>query len=101
MIPDREEFKVVYKIALIQKNLEVNLVDIKGVFNTTPLKLFTIIKVFKELSLLDFDFKYDEVLKIKSICINLLPKPDKKLNLNESKILNNLNELSKEYKQSY
>lgn len=101
LIPDREEFKVVYKIALIQKNLEVNLVDIKGVFNTTPLKLFTIIKVFKELSLLDFDFKYDEVLKIKSICINLLPKPDKKLNLNESKILNNLNELSKEYKQSY
>ncbi len=101
LIPDREEFKVVYKIALIQKNLEVNLVDIKGVFNTTPLKLFTIIKVFKELSLLDFDFKYDEVLKIRSICINLLPKPDKKLNLNESKILNNLNELSKEYKQSY
>lgn len=101
LIPDREEFKVVYKIALIQKNLEVNLVDIKGVFNTTPLKLFTIIKVFKELSLLDFDFRYDEVLKIKSICINLLPKPDKKLNLNESKILNNLNELSQEYKQSY
>ena len=101
LIPEREEFIDIYKIALVQKSIEVNLTDIKKVFNTIPLKLFTILKVFKELSLLDFDFKYDDVLKTKSICINLLPKPDKKLDLGESKILNNLKELNKEYKESY
>ena len=101
LIPEREEFIDIYKIVLVHKSIEVNLTDIKKVFNTIPLKLFTILKVFKELLLLDFDFKYDKVLKIKSICINLLPKPDKKLDLGKSTILNNLKELNKEYKESY
>lgn len=101
LIPEREEFIKIYKIALMQKNIKVNLTDIKKVFNIISLKLFTIIKVFKELLLLDFDFEYDDVLNTKYICINLLPKPDKKLNLDESKILNNLKELNKEYKESY
>lgn len=101
LVSDREEFISVYKIALSQKNIEINLKDIKKVFNMIPLKLFAIIKVFKELSLLDFGFKYDEILNTKSIYINILPKPNKKLNLDESKILRNLKELSKEYKESY
>lgn len=101
LVLDREEFISVYKIALSQKNIEINLKDIKKVFNMIPLKLFAIIKVFKELSLLDFGFKYDEILNIKSIYINILPKPNEKLNLDESKILKNLKELSKEYKESY
>lgn len=101
LVSDREEFISVYKIVLSQKNIEINLKDIKKVFNMIPLKLFAIIKVFKELSLLDFGFKHDEILNTKSIYINILPKPNKKLNLDESKILKNLKELSKEYKESY
>ncbi|HSQ90357.1 single-stranded-DNA-specific exonuclease RecJ [Romboutsia sp.] len=101
LIPEREEFINIYKIAVMQKNIEINLTDIKKVFNIMPLKLFIIIEVFKELSLIDFDFKYDDTLKTKYICLNLLPKPDKKLNLDESKILNNLKKLNKEYTESY
>ena len=101
LVLEREEFIEVYKVALSKKSIEINLADIKKVFNTIPLKLFIIVKVFKELSLLDFEIKHDDVLKTKSICINLLPKPDKKLNLDESKILNNLKKLSQEYNESY
>ncbi|MGL4913378.1 MAG: single-stranded-DNA-specific exonuclease RecJ [Romboutsia sp.] len=101
LVLEREEFIEVYKITLAKKSLEINLADIKKVFNIIPLKLFIIVKVFKELSLLDFKINHDDVLKTKSICINLLPKPDKKLNLDESKILNNLKKLNQEYKESY
>ena len=47
------------------------------------------------------DIKNDDNNKDKKLIINLLPKPDKKLNLDESKILNNLKLLTKEYKESY
>ena len=43
----------------------------------------------------------DDNSKDKKLIINLLPKPDKKLNLDESKILNNLKLLTKEYQESY
>ena len=101
MVPDREEFINVYKLALSQKNITINIVDIKKVFNIIPIKLFSILKVFEELSLLEFDIKNDDNSKDKKLIVNLLPKPDKKLNLDESKILNNLKLLSKEYQESY
>ena len=101
MVPDREEFINVYKLALSQKNITIDIVDIKKVFNIIPIKLFSILKVFEELSLLEFDIKNDDNSKDKKLIVNLLPKPDKKLNLDESKILNNLKLLSKEYQESY
>ena len=101
IVPDREEFINVYKLALSQKNITINIVDIKKVFNIIPIKLFSILKVFEELSLLEFDIKNDDNSKDKKLIVNLLPKPDKKLNLDESKILNNLKLLSKEYQESY
>ena len=101
MVPDREEFINVYKLALSHKNITIDIVDIKKVFNIIPIKLFSILKVFEELSLLEFDIKNDDNSKDKKLIINLLPKPDKKLNLDESKILNNLKLLTKEYQESY
>ena len=101
IVPDREEFINVYKLALSQKNITIDIVDIKKVFNIIPIKLFSILKVFEELSLLEFDIKNDDNSKDKKLIVNLLPKPDKKLNLDESKILNNLKLLSKEYQESY
>lgn len=62
-----------------------------------PLKLFTILNVFKELSLLDFNLDYDN----RKIFINLLEKPNEKLNLDESIILNNLKDLRQQYLNSY
>ncbi|MBO3443452.1 single-stranded-DNA-specific exonuclease RecJ [Clostridium sp. CCUG 7971] len=101
LIPERQEFIGVYKLALLQNELEVNLLDLKKVFNIIPLKIFTILNVFKELSLLDFELKCNQGYKTKSILIKSLPKPDKKLNLDESKILNNLKRLKQEYEESY
>ena len=54
VIPDREEFVRIYKIMLKNSELDVNLIDIKSTLGIRPLKLFTILNVFKELSLLDF-----------------------------------------------
>ncbi|MGL5330575.1 MAG: single-stranded-DNA-specific exonuclease RecJ [Peptostreptococcaceae bacterium] len=97
IIPSREEFIVVYKLALINKHFELNMLDIKKTFNIIPIKLFTILNVFKELLLLDFDLDYDN----NKMTINLLEKPSKKLNLDESMILKNLKDLRDEYTKSY
>lgn len=97
IIPSREEFINIYKQMLVSKELLINLIELKRVFKLLPLKTFIIIKVFKELNLLDFKINYEE----NTIYIYLLEKPDKKLNLDESIILNNLKELKEEYVKSY
>ncbi|MGL5346106.1 MAG: single-stranded-DNA-specific exonuclease RecJ [Peptostreptococcaceae bacterium] len=101
IVPTREEFISVYRLVLSQKNININIVDLKKVFNIIPVKIFAILKVFKELSLLEFEIKKNENSKDKTIYISALPKPDKKLNLDESKILNNLKQVQKEYQESY
>ena len=97
IIPEREEFIVVYKLALVNKAFEFDMLDIKKIFNIMPIKLFAILNVFKELSLLDFNLDYNQ----NRISINLLEKPNKKLNLDESVILKNLKDLREEYLKSY
>ena len=97
IIPERQEFIIVYKLALVNKSFEFDILDIKKTFNIMPLKLFTILNVFKELSLLDFNLDYDN----RKIFINLLEKPNEKLNLDESIILKNLKDLRQEYLNSY
>lgn len=97
LVPEREEFITVYKMALTKKEIEIDMKEIRKVFNIIPIKLFTILNVFKELSLLDFNLDHGR----NSIFISLLPKPDKKLDLNESLILSNLKRLAQEYSNSY
>ena len=97
MIPNREEFINIYKQMLISKNIEIKLTDLRKVFRLIPLKVFVILNVFKELNLLDY--KIDN--QSNTISINLLEKPDKKLNLDESIILNNLKDLIEGYLKSY
>ena len=97
IIPEREEFIVGYKLALVNKTFEFDMIDIKKIFNIMPIKLFAILNVFKELSLLDFNLDYNQ----NRISINLLEKPNKKLNLDESIILQNLKDLRQEYAKSY
>ena len=82
---------------LVKKELNIELIELKKIFNILPLKIFVILKIFKELDLLKFDINYNENI----INIKLLEKPDKKLNLNESAILNNMKQLNQEYANSY
>ena len=97
IVPSREEFINIYKQMLMSKELHLNLDEIKRVFKILPLKTFTIFKVFKELNLLNFEMNYED----NTVTICLLQKPDKKLNLDESLILNNLKALKQEYVKSY
>ncbi|MDD5879045.1 MAG: single-stranded-DNA-specific exonuclease RecJ [Clostridiales bacterium] len=97
IVPSREEFINIYKQMLMSKELHLNLDEIKRVFKILPLKTFIILKVFKELNLLNFEMNYED----NTVTICLLQKPDKKLNLDESLILNNLKALKQEYVKSY
>ena len=97
IVPNREEFINIYKQMLINKELQLKLIELKRVFKLLPLKTFIILKVFRELNLLNFEINYEE----NTIIIYLLEKPDKKLNLDESVILNNLKNLKQEYVKSY
>lgn len=97
IVPSREEFINIYKQMLMSKELHLNLDEIKRVFKILPLKTFIILKVFKELNLLNFEMNYED----NTVTICLLQKPNKKLNLDESLILNNLKVLKQEYVKSY
>lgn len=97
IVPSREDFINIYKQMLVSRDLKLKLTELKRVFKLLPLKTFTILKVFKELNLLDFEINYEE----NTIAIYLLEKPNKKLNLDESVILNNLKELKQEFIKSY
>lgn len=97
IVPSREEFINIYKQMLMSKELHLNLDEIKRVFKILPLKTFIILKVFKELNLLNFEMNYED----NTVTICLLQKPNKKLNLDESLILNNLKALKQEYVKSY
>ena len=97
IVPSRAEFINIYKQMLMSKELHLNLDEIKRVFKILPLKTFTIFKVFKELNLLNFEMNYED----NTVTICLLQKPNKKLNLDESLILNNLKALKQEYVKSY
>lgn len=97
IVPSREEFINIYKQMLMSKELHLNLDEIKRVFKILPLKTFIIFKVFKELNLLNFEMNYED----NTVTICLLQKPNKKLNLDESLILNNLKALKQEYVKSY
>ena len=97
IIPSREEFINIYKQMLVNKKMNIKLTDLKKSFRNIPLKTFAILNVFKELNLLDFTINN----KDNTISIDLLEKPDKKLNLDESVILNNLKDLKESYIKSY
>ncbi|MDX5683077.1 single-stranded-DNA-specific exonuclease RecJ, partial [Clostridioides difficile] len=97
IVPSRDEFITIYKQALIKKEIDLDMVNIRETFNVIPLKFFTILNVFRELNLLDFNLNYEK----NSVLIRILPKQQKKLDLNESLILNNLKNLEKQYNSSY
>ena len=97
IVPKRDEFINIYKHMLVSKNINVKLTELKKLFKLLPLKTFAILRVFEELNLLNFEINNES----NSISIYLLEKPDKKLNLDESVVLNNLKNLKEMYLKSY
>lgn len=96
IIPTRDEFVIIYKYILKNKRIRFRIDDIISIFKMIPLKLFSIIKIFKELGLIEMAIDEREFLEIK-----MLPKPENKLDLNKSKILINLNQIKEKAIEIY
>lgn len=97
IVPDRDEFVVVYRYVYKMKSLSIRLDDIKAVFRMTPLKVIAALRVFAELGLVDFEMSCDSKF-IKAVS---RPKPDTKLDLNKSEILTNLKMLRRDSYEFY
>jgi single-stranded-DNA-specific exonuclease len=95
IVPVRDDFTFVYKKALIEKNINIETTLIRQTFNMSTLKFFVVLNVFKELSLLDYREEENK------ITISLLPKPNQKLDLNNSLMLQYLCKLQKIYIESF
>ncbi|MDR0880562.1 MAG: single-stranded-DNA-specific exonuclease RecJ [Clostridioides sp.] len=95
LVPNRDDFLIVYKMAMVKREIEVDAVEVHNVFGLHPLKFFSIMNVFEELELLEY--RYND----KKVFIKLMPKPNQKLDLNSSKILNKLNKIKDEFELGY
>ena len=96
IVPTRNEFVNIYKYIIKNRGIKFRIDDTMNLFKMIPLKLFAIIKIFKELGL----FKV-EVDDRDFVNIEMLPKPESKLDLNRSKILINLNQIREKSRKIY
>lgn len=96
IVPTRDEFVNIYRYVTKNRGIKFRMDDTMNIFKMIPLKLFAIIKIFKELGL--FDVAIDER---DFVNVEMLPKPDSKLDLNRSKILINLNQIREKAKEIY
>ena len=96
IVPTRNEFVNIYKYITKNRGIKFRMDDTTNIFKMIPLKLFAIIKTFKELGLLEVTIDERGFIDIK-----MLPKPDSKLDLNRSKILINLNEIRERSREIY
>ncbi len=83
LIPSREELINIYKFLRQHTDLNVELKYIESFFHVNMHKVLSGLKIFKDVSLLDYEI--DDTLKIK-----LLPSPKEKADLNTSETLKDL-----------
>lgn len=94
---DRKEFVVVYKKLMginIGKIKYSQLIDSTGV---NPVKLYLILRVLASENLL----KYEADFEIDSIDIEILPRPDTKLDLEKNKIVEYIGEDYNKFVETY
>jgi len=96
IVPTRNEFVNIYRYIIKNRGIRFRIDDTMNIFKIIPLKLFAIIKTFKELGL--FEVAIDER---DFVNVEVLPKPDTKIDLNRSKILINLNQIREKAKEIY
>ena len=82
---------------LVKKELNIELIELKKIFNILPLKIFVILSVFREFNLLEYTInEIDNIL-----IIDFTKQSISKFNLDESLILINIKELKDRYLESY
>ena len=97
IVPTRQEFIFVYKYCITNKHIDITLNKIKAVFGIMPLKLFTILSVFREFNLLNYEIND----KNNNLIIDFTEESVSKFNLDESLILTNMKRLRESCLESY
>ncbi|MGM9534382.1 MAG: single-stranded-DNA-specific exonuclease RecJ [Intestinibacter sp.] len=97
IIPNRNEFITIYKYCITNKHVELTLNKIKSTWGIMPLKLFVILSVFKEFNLLDYQINETD----NTLIIDFTKSSISKFNLDESLILQNIEQLRNKYLESY
>ena len=97
IVPTRQEFIFVYKYCITNKHIDITLNKIKAVFGIMPLKLFTILSVFREFNLLNYEIND----KNNNLIIDFTEESVSKFNLDESLILTNMKHLRESCLESY
>ena len=97
IVPTRQEFIFVYKYCITNIHIDITLNKIKAVFGIMPLKLFTILSVFREFNLLNYEIND----KNNNLIIDFTEESVSKFNLDESLILTNMKHLRESCLESY
>ena len=97
IIPNRNEFITIYKYCITNKHVELTLNKIKSTLGIMPLKLFVILSVFREFNLLNYQINETE----NTLIIDFTKSSISKFNLDESLILQNIEQLRNKYLESY
>ena len=97
IVPTRQEFIFVYKYCITNKHIDITLNKIKAVFGIMPLKLFTILSVFREFNLLNYEIND----KNNNLIIDFTEESVSKFNLDESLILTNMKHLRESCLERY
>lgn len=91
MIPDRNDFVIIYKRLMNDKSVDIEYANIIEKFNMDKMKFLNILRVFKDLNLIVYENRNDV------IHIEAMPKPNLKLDLNSSHSLQILNNFKQKY----
>ncbi|CAK7012619.1 MAG: hypothetical protein PEPC_00518 [Peptostreptococcus russellii] len=83
----RDNFVLAYKFFMLNKKKTMGYSEFIEILGLSPIKVYTILKVLESEKLLKYKIDYDKDL----FEFELLPKPDKKLDLEQNKIVKFLN----------
>ncbi|MEG0250034.1 MAG: single-stranded-DNA-specific exonuclease RecJ [Peptostreptococcus sp.] len=83
----RDNFVLAYKFFMVNKKQTMRYSEFIEILGLSPIKVYTILKVLESEDLLNYKIDYDKDL----FEFELLPKPNKKLDLEQNKIVKFLN----------
>ncbi|WP_101773080.1 single-stranded-DNA-specific exonuclease RecJ [Peptostreptococcus faecalis] len=94
---NRENFVVIYKYLNSMDSGEIRYSKLIKLLKLTPIKFLIGLKVMESEKLLEYSINYkDDILEF-----NILPKPSKKLNLENNEIVKSIKSIIKEFKTTY
>ncbi|WAW15562.1 single-stranded-DNA-specific exonuclease RecJ [Peptostreptococcus equinus] len=94
---DRDEFVVIYKHLMGINEDKITYSKFIKSQKFSPLKIMIILETFKNAQILNYKINYENDI----LCFNFLPKPAKKLSLEENSVVIKLKNIIKKYNVTY